>query len=253
MTHTISATYTTLVSLSGTADNPATITSAGLLKAGLVADSLTSAWTITNDGSILDAGVTLKSAGTLVNAGHITGSTYGVLLASGFTNRLVIDPGAVFSGTVSGGNTIGNGHISTLELASGSTGTLTSFGSKYIDFAQVTIDAGATWMVDRADSFATGVTVTDSGTIVAAAGAVGISLTAGTISSTGSVFGGTGSAGTNGLGGGAGWAGISFASGPWPTRERLSEVPAGPAATITAATVPPEVRVGPVSRSSAAA
>ncbi len=102
---------------------------------------------------------------TVVNAGSISGTTFAVKLAAGFTNRLVVDPGAGFSGSVNGGNTIGAAAVSTLELASGtSAGTLISFGSKYIDFAQVTIDSGANWTLASSDSFASGVTLTDSGT-----------------------------------------------------------------------------------------
>ena len=82
------------------------------------------------------------------------------------TNRLVVDPGAVFNGTVDGGNTLGATAVSTLELASGAaTGALTGFGSKYIDFGQVTVDAGATWSLTNNDTFAAGTTLTDSGTV----------------------------------------------------------------------------------------
>ena len=72
---------------------------------------------------------------------------------AGYANRLVIDPGAVFSGMVTGGNTIGSAVVSTLELASGaSAGTLSGLGTQFIDFAQVTVDAGAQWHLDGADT-----------------------------------------------------------------------------------------------------
>jgi hypothetical protein len=58
------------------------------------------------------------AAGTVMNAGTITGSRDAVYLHAGYANRLVIDPGAVFSGQVTGGNAIGAAHVSTLELAS---------------------------------------------------------------------------------------------------------------------------------------
>jgi len=57
MTNTLSSTYASLVTLSGAADNPTTITTTGLLKVGLEAASLGSAWTITNAGSVLGAGI----------------------------------------------------------------------------------------------------------------------------------------------------------------------------------------------------
>jgi hypothetical protein len=113
--------------------------------------------TVVNAGSLhgLEVGVSLKAGGTLTNqaGGSITGSSDAVLFVAGYTSRLVIDPGAVFSGTVDGGNTIGATHVSTLELASGaSTGTLNGFGGQYIDFAQITIDSGAQWNVIGNDS-----------------------------------------------------------------------------------------------------
>ena len=108
--------------------------------------------TITNAGSIGGAtngmGVYLSGGGTLTNqaSGVISGGTDAVKLRGGYTNRLVIDPGAVFNGIVDGGNAIGATSISTLELASGaSAGTLHGAGSQYIDFAQITLDAGARW------------------------------------------------------------------------------------------------------------
>ena len=56
------------------ADNPTTITTMGLLNAGLSAVILGTDWTITNAGSVLGAGITLQSAGTVVNAGSIAGT-----------------------------------------------------------------------------------------------------------------------------------------------------------------------------------
>ena len=47
------------------------------------------------------------AAMTVVNAGTIIGGRDAVKFGAGYANRLVIDPNAVFSGTVTGGNTIG--------------------------------------------------------------------------------------------------------------------------------------------------
>jgi hypothetical protein len=114
----------------------------------------------------------LGGAATLVNAGTIAGSHAAVYLRAGYANRLVVDPGAVFSGTVDGGNTIGATAVSTLELAPGnsgsgaSAGTLTGLGTQFIDFANVTIDSGATWTLAGDNTVAAGVCVTNAGSLL---------------------------------------------------------------------------------------
>ena len=87
-------------------------------------------------------------AATVVNAGTISGITNSVGFTAGQTNRLVADPGAVFKGTVNGGNVIGAGVIRTLELASGaSSGTLSGLGTQFINFGSIALDTGADWFV----------------------------------------------------------------------------------------------------------
>jgi hypothetical protein len=86
-------------------------------------------------------------AGTVSNAGTIavTGTNIdAVLLGAGSPNRVIVDPGAVFSGTVDGGNTIGASIVSTLELAAGS-GTLAGVGASFVNFGGITFDPGAAW------------------------------------------------------------------------------------------------------------
>ena len=116
-------------------------------------------------GTITGVYIGVSDASTLVNAGSIGGGTDAVYLQPGYAGLLVVDPGAVFSGTVDGGNTLGATAASTLELASGaSAGTLSGLGSQYIDFANITIDSGATWTLASA-SLGAGYTINDSGTL----------------------------------------------------------------------------------------
>ena len=121
--------------------------------------------TIITGGSTSPA-VKFGAAGTLDNAGTVTGgSASAVGFAAGFDNLLIVRPGAVFSGVADGGNTIGATAVSTLELASGaSEGTLTGLGSEFINFAQVTVDAGAYWTLSG-QTIGSGVTLTNAGTV----------------------------------------------------------------------------------------
>jgi hypothetical protein len=85
-------------------------------------------------------GIQVTGAATVVNAGVINSgkSTYdAVHLANGGLDRLIVDPGASFSGAVYGGYGV-------LELASAaSAGTLTA--THFTNFATIAFDAGAQW------------------------------------------------------------------------------------------------------------
>jgi hypothetical protein len=118
-------------------------------------------------------------AGTLVNAGTIlagyTGDAvyFNTRYGSGEV-RVVADPGAVFGGTVNGGNAIGSSYTSTLEFASGSSaGTFAGLGSLYVNFAQISIDAGAKWTASGINTLASGYTLTDSGSLTVASNLYG--------------------------------------------------------------------------------
>jgi hypothetical protein len=118
-------------------------------------------------------GVSAASGLTVTNAGTITGIADAVRFQPGGANRLIALPGAVFNGVVDGGNTVGASAASTLELASGaSTGTITGISSvgtilgvtpQFKDFANISIDPGASWSLTGNNALDSGVTLTDGG------------------------------------------------------------------------------------------
>ena len=115
---------------------------------------------VINDGSISGQyGVYLGVAGTVENAGTISGTSSAVDFAvSSSANQLIVDPGAVFSGSVNG-----NGGV--LELTAG-TGSIGSIGSSSFSGFQTLIDdAGGDWTLTGSNSIAN---VTDNGSLVAA-------------------------------------------------------------------------------------
>ncbi len=159
-----------------------------------------------------------NAAGTITNLGSIgaTGAAgTAVSLAAGFANLLVDEPDGVFIGTVDGGNTIGSSIVSTLEFGSSSLhGTITGLGTQFIDFAQVTVDPGASWTVSGSNSLAGGITLTDRGTLLlnggtlADAGPATISGTVGefadvTVAGAGAVWSGSAGLVVGDLGSGA--------------------------------------------------
>ncbi len=125
---------------------------------------------ITNDGLI--AGDVVFNAGTvsstLVNAGVIgtSASSYAVSFAAGSQDRLIVDPGSTFIGTIDGGNTLGSTAISTLEFGAGG-GTLAGFGTSVFDFGQISIDPGASWQLVGSAAAFQGETITGLGTATA--------------------------------------------------------------------------------------
>jgi hypothetical protein len=92
-----------------------------------------------------NVGVGLPQGGTLINAGIIVGkSGTAVSLAGTGYNLLVVDPGAAFSGLVTGGTAASN----TLELASAtSIGALNGIGTQFTNFGSIVFDPGARWDV----------------------------------------------------------------------------------------------------------
>ena len=89
-------------------------------------------------------GISLQVGGaTVTNAGTISGAGGAVNFTGGGTNRLVVDPGAVFQGTVSATG------VTTMELASAaSAGKVNSLGFQYVNFKYLAFDSGARWTAE---------------------------------------------------------------------------------------------------------
>ena len=86
--------------------------------------------------------------GTLANFGAVSGGGPTEIAFGGGTTRLILGPAETF-----GGNVVGGGANSTIELAAGiGAGTLNALGTTFTNFGTVIVDAGATWTVDAASS-----------------------------------------------------------------------------------------------------
>lgn len=152
--------------------SPATIVNSGGIRgsgAAAFGAYLSAGASVTNNaGGTIRGGIGVAiggDAGTVRNAGTIIGSLgTAVSVAQGFANRVIVDQTGTFSGLVDGGNTIGSTIASTLQLAAGAgTGTLTGLGTQFVNFAQVTIDEGASWAVKATSAVLAGTTITGSG------------------------------------------------------------------------------------------
>jgi hypothetical protein len=151
-----------------------TVTNAGTIVGGsLYGVYLTSGGAVDNQAGTISAsiggyGVRISGAGTVTNAGTITGGTNtgsAVKLDPGYVDRVIVDPGAVFIGTVDGGVI----SKSTLELAAGS-GTITGFGSRYLNFGTIKFDASSNWTV-TANATASAARAAISGAVIDGFGA----------------------------------------------------------------------------------
>ncbi|MBV9053007.1 MAG: VCBS repeat-containing protein [Hyphomicrobiales bacterium] len=89
------------------------------------------------------------SANSVTNAGTLSGPTYAVDFTGSGTNRLIVDPTAVFVGKVAANSTAAN----TLELASGtgSIGGLGGIGSSFANFQTLAVDTGGSWTLTGAN------------------------------------------------------------------------------------------------------
>jgi hypothetical protein len=162
-----------------------TVTNSGDIDAngtGSTGVDLADGGSVTNNSTGLITGASFGvfvagASGTVTNAGTISGASYAVDFAGSATNRLIIDPGAVFIGRVAAA-----GATNTLELASGtgSIGGVGGTGSSFGNFQTLAVDGGGNWTL-------TGANTTTS---VFDAGALDI---AGTLSTTSIAFQGSAS------------------------------------------------------------
>jgi hypothetical protein len=118
----------------------------GVFSNGTAGITVTNFGTIAGTGSI-GVGIGLANSGnnTLTNGGTISGAGGTAVTIGGVGNdRLVVDPGAVFTGVVAASASASN----TLELASaGSAGTLSGFGSTFDNFGSIVFDTGSDWFI----------------------------------------------------------------------------------------------------------
>ncbi len=197
MAKTISTLLNHAVGYNLSADNPLTITSTGGILAstgsyGLSLGGSGIIWSVLQEGTVSAAGstgvtittgsltntvggliegaangVVLGGAGTVTNAGTIAGGSYAVSFAAGAQGLVIVDPGAVFSGKVHGGNTVSGGTVaSTLQFASGlAQGTFAGLGSHYSGFDTYLVTKNASWLVTGSNTLAAGDTMTIAGTV----------------------------------------------------------------------------------------
>jgi hypothetical protein len=140
----------------GTNANGGTILNAGVITANDPGVSGAAVW-MKGEGLISNAatgtigsgpyGIVSYNKVTIVNRGTIFGTDHAVFTSAvGNGDRIIVYPGASFSGTVMGDAAAAPNPTGVLELAAGATsGTIAGFGSKYIGFARVEVGAGATW------------------------------------------------------------------------------------------------------------
>ena len=129
-----------------------------------------------------------NGAATMVDT---AGTLGGAALGGGFANVLEVEPGAVFTGNISGGNAPGATATSTLELAPGA-GTLVNVGVSVSQFGAIAFEPGAAWLLsgttyglaggETITGFAPGDTIEIAGTAetFAALGGGALTLSGGT-------------------------------------------------------------------------
>ena len=196
MAQTINTTIGTLVSLTLAADDPTTITSTGVLEAGLSGDN-SRAWKVVNAGTVSrtvagGSGIRLLAGGTVTNSGaasRINGAYAGIRISgsAGTVRNAGTVSGVYFGAYVYEGGTVTN-------LA---TGTITGRQAVYGGLGALTVNnagiiAGGTTLSQSGVRLRAGGSVTNqsTGTI---SGHYGLHLqgSAGTVDNAGTILGGS--------------------------------------------------------------
>ncbi|APG31136.1 Hemagglutinin-related protein [Granulibacter bethesdensis CGDNIH4] len=117
--------------------------------------------TLTNTGTFTGK-INLGFSSTLSNVGTLNPDSTGTVVSMGVSsNRLILVPTAVLSGTVNA-----QGTLNYLELASGSTtGTISGIGTQYVGI-NTQIDQNANWVMSGTNSFVPGLTLNVMGTLI---------------------------------------------------------------------------------------
>jgi len=150
---------------SGSIVNDGTITALtdkynGEPKTGIISSGAT----IINNGLVYGyaGGIKMTHGGTVFQNGTIVSShKHGVAVyfKAGYTNRLVVAPGASFAGAIEGGGGV-------LELASGAHAGALDLAGSVSGFSTIEIDPGAAWTLAAA-TFAASLPVENDGTLFA--------------------------------------------------------------------------------------
>lgn len=179
ITNTASGSITGTYDGIGVGFGSATVTNAGYIYGYDVGVGLYGGGCIANlaGGEILGKSGVVVDGGTVVNAGTIAALSSGaaVTFSSGQANRLVVESGAIFTGTVTGG---GSGSV--LELGSeplGTTGSLTGIGGQITGFQTITFDSGEDWSLSGSLSGFNGDTISGfaQGNSIVLSGVTGLS------------------------------------------------------------------------------
>ena len=136
----------------GTINNHATIIATGTTS-GNYGIYISFSDTVSNLGtaSLIEGhgGVKIVNGGTVSNAGTIESNRGAAGVAINFgagDNRLIVDPGASFVGSIGGGS-----GTAVMELAAGGGGAIYGFGTSITNFTSIVFDSSAQWIIGGND------------------------------------------------------------------------------------------------------